>query len=119
MIGPPAGGRRTRQPSRFLAGLAGGQPAGQRTARRGAAAAAEARPESDDPLFRRLRAWRLAAAREQSLPAYVIFSDATLQAIADARPASIAELVRVPGVGAAKLERYGAAVLELCAAAAS
>jgi DNA helicase-2/ATP-dependent DNA helicase PcrA len=115
-----AGGRRTRQPSRFLAGLTGGQPAaGQRTARRSAASAAAARPESDDPLFRRLRAWRLAAAREQSLPAYVIFSDATLQAIADARPASIAELVRVPGVGAAKLERYGAAVLELCAEAAS
>ena len=108
------GGRRTRQPSRFLTGLTGRQPSArqQRTARRAAAAAD---PGPDDRLFRRLRDWRLATARELSLPAYVLFSDATLQAIADARPASTAELARVPGVGAVKLERYGAAVLEVCA----
>ena len=108
------GGRRTRQPSRFLTGLTGRQPSArqQRTARRAAAAAD---PGPGDRLFRRLRDWRLATARELSLPAYVLFSDATLQAIADARPASTAELARVPGVGAVKLERYGAAVLEVCA----
>ena len=53
------------------------------------------------------------------MPAYVVFSDATLQAIAAARPASPAELAGVPGVGAVKLDRYGAAVLELCAQPAS
>jgi DNA helicase-2/ATP-dependent DNA helicase PcrA len=52
------------------------------------------------------------------VPAYVVFSDATLQAIAAARPVSRGELAGIPGVGAVKLDRYGAAVLELCAAAA-
>jgi DNA helicase-2/ATP-dependent DNA helicase PcrA len=52
------------------------------------------------------------------VPAYVVFSDATLQAIADARPGSRAELAGITGVGAVKLDRYGAAVLELCAGSA-
>jgi DNA helicase-2/ATP-dependent DNA helicase PcrA len=69
-------------------------------------------------LFSRLRDWRLAVSREQSVPAYVIFSDATLQAIADARPVSPGELAAIPGVGAVKLDRYGAAVIQLCAGAA-
>jgi DNA helicase II / ATP-dependent DNA helicase PcrA len=47
----------------------------------------------------------------------VVFSDATLQAIAARKPASVAELAGVPGVGAVKLDRYGAAVLEICAQA--
>ena len=108
-----AGGRRTRQPSRFLAGLAGIPSAPSRSARKASAGTAKADP--DDPMFRRLRDWRLGVAREQSVPAYVVFSDATLQAIADARPSTAAELSRVPGVGAVKLDRYGAAVLEICA----
>jgi DNA helicase II / ATP-dependent DNA helicase PcrA len=45
----------------------------------------------------------------------VVFSDATLQAIAARRPATVAQLASIPGVGAVKLDRYGAAVLELCA----
>ena len=52
------------------------------------------------------------------MPAYVVFSDATLAVIADRRPASITELACVPGVGAVKLDRYGAAVLALCTEAA-
>lgn len=112
------GGRRTRKPSRFLEGLLSGRPgtAGSRPARQKAgrrAAGSEAGPP--DPLFTRLKEWRLATSKEQSVPAYVVFSDATLQAIAAARPASRAELAGVPGVGAVKLDRYGAAVLELCA----
>jgi DNA helicase II / ATP-dependent DNA helicase PcrA len=124
-----AGGRRTRKPSRFLAELldtrsgsarerpAGGRGASHRGQAEGAAGALV--PDSDDPLFRRLKQWRLATAREQSVPAYVVFSDATLQAIAATRPASRAGLARVPGVGTVKLDRYGAAVLELCAEAGS
>ncbi len=120
-----AGGRRTRKPSRFLDGvLAGGagpgrdrQAAGQaRRDRRGAGAGAgQAAVDPDDPLFARLRAWRLATAKEQGVPAFVVFSDATLQAIAARRPAGLAQLADVPGVGAVKLDRYGAAVLEICA----
>ena len=57
-------------------------------------------------------------ARDQSVPAYVIFRDATLELIAERRPGSLRELAAVPGVGRTKLDRYGAAVLALCAEAA-
>ena len=53
------------------------------------------------------------------MPAYVVFSDATLQVIAARQPANLRELAAVPGVGAVKLDRYGAAVLELCATEAA
>jgi DNA helicase-2/ATP-dependent DNA helicase PcrA len=112
-----AGGRRTRSPSRFLDGLTGGRPGGGRG--KGAAGRDQRRvspaADPDDPLYARLRAWRLVTAKEQSVPAYVVFSDATLQAIAARRPATLAQFAGVPGVGAVKLDRYGAAVLELCA----
>ncbi|HSK53896.1 MAG TPA: ATP-dependent DNA helicase UvrD2 [Jiangellales bacterium] len=72
----------------------------------------------DEALFERLRSWRLEQARSQSVPAYVIFTDATLTAIAETRPASEGELSAVPGVGRAKLDRYGPAVLALCSAEA-
>jgi DNA helicase-2/ATP-dependent DNA helicase PcrA len=132
-----AGGRRTRTPSRFLDGLRGerpgsgrSRPAGGTGARAGGTGAQasgtgrdrrrkeEAVPaavDPDDPLFVRLRTWRQAIAKDQSVPAYVVFTDATLQAIAARRPVSRAQLADVPGVGAVKLDRYGAAVLELCA----
>jgi ATP-dependent DNA helicase RecQ len=66
----------------------------------------------------RLRAWRLAEARKQELPPYVIFHDTTLIEIARRRPASLAALTQIPGVGAIKLERYGSAVLAIIAAGA-
>ncbi|HUB42323.1 MAG TPA: ATP-dependent DNA helicase UvrD2 [Streptosporangiaceae bacterium] len=118
------GGRRTRRPSRFLADLSGrGVRASERAAAGRRSGSPASRPEGagpapGDPLFGRLREWRLAVSKEQGVPAYVVFSDATLQAIAAARPASRSELAGIPGVGAVKLDRYGAAVLELCAAAA-
>lgn len=68
---------------------------------------------SDDPLFGALREWRKAEARSQQVPAYVIFHDATLAEIAARRPASLAELRDVPGVGESKLQRYGEAVLKV------
>ncbi len=67
----------------------------------------------DHELYGRLRDWRSGRAEEQSVPAYVVFTDATLTAIAEQRPADIAALVSIPGVGAAKLQRYGAEVIEL------
>jgi len=69
--------------------------------------------ESTNPLFERLKAWRLVQAREQSVPPYVVFHDATLAAIAAARPRSIEELSGIAGIGARKLERYGPALLEV------
>jgi ATP-dependent DNA helicase RecQ len=67
----------------------------------------------DSELLARLKAWRLAQAREQSVPAYVIFHDSTLAAIAAARPQNAQTLAGISGMGARKLERYGAALLEL------
>jgi DNA helicase-2/ATP-dependent DNA helicase PcrA len=59
----------------------------------------------------KLRAWRLARARNDGVPPYVVFHDAVLHAIADARPSSLGELAQISGVGPAKLERYGDEVL--------
>ncbi|TBR08995.1 MAG: DNA helicase RecQ, partial [Lysobacter sp.] len=62
--------------------------------------------------FQSLRDWRAQTAREQNVPAYVIFHDATLRAIAEADPADLDDLARIPGIGATKLSRYGEAVLQ-------
>jgi ATP-dependent DNA helicase RecQ len=74
-----------------------------------------AAPENpvDDALFEKLRVWRQAAAREHNVPAYVIFHDATLAQIAQIRPATLDQLGNVSGVGARKLEAYGAGILEV------
>jgi ATP-dependent DNA helicase RecQ len=71
--------------------------------------------ESTNPMFERLKAWRLEQAREQAVPPYVVFHDATLAAIAAARPATLDELSTIAGIGAKKLERYGPALLRLLA----
>ncbi|HYZ31770.1 MAG TPA: DNA helicase RecQ [Crenalkalicoccus sp.] len=89
-------------------------PAARRAAPRGLA---EAGPE--DPGFAALRAWRRGEAQAQGVPAYVIFHDATLGAIAAARPADLAALGAIPGVGRSKLERYGEAVLAALRAAST
>ncbi|MFZ1415570.1 MAG: DNA helicase RecQ [Defluviicoccus sp.] len=70
-------------------------------------------------LWERLRVWRSDTAKANAVPAYVIFHDATLLEIARACPQSIARLRDVPGIGAAKLERYGTALLEICRAHAA
>jgi ATP-dependent DNA helicase RecQ len=70
-------------------------------------------PESAALAFEQLRAWRAAAAKEQGLPAYVIFHDATLRQIAVDSPASLTELAGVTGVGDSKLAKYGQQILEL------
>ncbi|MEN0128308.1 MAG: DNA helicase RecQ [Brevundimonas sp.] len=62
-------------------------------------------------VFENLRAWRAGAAREQGVPAYVVFHDATLREIATKQPGSLAELGTISGIGAAKLEKYGPGVL--------
>ncbi len=70
-------------------------------------------PESD--LFEGLRTWRATLAREQGVPAYVILHDKTLRELAAQRPANLADLLGVPGIGQAKADRYGEALLRLLA----
>ncbi len=93
-----ARGRRTR------AGTAG-PPTG--------ATAGEAGAEPDPALLARLKAWRTEEARRKSMPPYVIFHDRTLASLALARPRDLAGLREVPGIGPAKLEAYGTALLAL------
>ena len=71
--------------------------------------------EGDEDVFNALRAWRASVAKDSQVPAYVVFSDATLQAISEALPANEAELLDISGVGPSKLERYGAEVLQIIA----
>ncbi len=136
------GGRKSRRPSRFLDGIRPAPPAGSPTGSDGSggsggrsrsrsavrcrvcgielpgAAARLGRCEScpsdlDDALFDKLRTWRSARAKVQKVPAYVVFSDATLVALAERRPVKVSELVAVPGIGQTKLDRYGEDVLAL------
>lgn len=65
----------------------------------------------DEAVWEALRAWRKERADEQGAPAFVVFTDATLMAIAEAMPADVASLGTISGVGRTKLERYGAGVL--------
>ncbi|MFN3924021.1 MAG: HRDC domain-containing protein, partial [Pseudarthrobacter sp.] len=70
-------------------------------------------PGYEEQTFDALRNWRREVALSAEVPAFVVFTDATLTAIAEARPASLEELARLAGVGPAKLERYGEDVLRV------
>ena len=77
------------------------------------AAAANLGPDAQ-VRFINLKAWRAEVAREHNLPAYVIFHDATLAAIAERNPGTLEDLQGISGMGAKKLEAYGAEVLRVC-----
>ncbi|WP_307038072.1 ATP-dependent DNA helicase UvrD2 [Arthrobacter sp. B3I4] len=136
------GGRANRKPSRFLDGLrpdsvASSSVRGKGAApRRKAAVPASCRicgsmlssgaerkvgrcsqcpPSYEEQTFEALRQWRKETALEADVPAFVVFTDATLTAIAEARPESLEQLAKLPGVGASKLEKYGEAVLLILA----
>ncbi|WP_049572263.1 ATP-dependent DNA helicase UvrD2 [Nocardiopsis sp. SBT366] len=130
------GGRKSRKPSRFLDGLRPASPstANRRERRKGGVVrcrvcsnvvsdATERKlgrcldcPSTyDEALLERLRDWRKHTSQEQKVPAYVIFTDATLLAIAEQEPSSVSQLTAVSGVGPTKLDRYGEAVLALVA----
>jgi ATP-dependent DNA helicase RecQ len=78
--------------------------------------AAESVAEGDRDLFEALRAWRAEQAREQSVPAYIVFGDATLRALAAERPGSLDDLDGITGIGAKKREAYGDGILAVVAA---
>jgi ATP-dependent DNA helicase RecQ len=88
---------------------------GRSSSSRKAAAAVVDLPAEAAPLFERLRAWRAATAKEQGVPAYVIFHDATLRQIATEAPSSLAALGRISGVGENKLAKFGEQVLQTLA----
>jgi ATP-dependent DNA helicase RecQ len=87
-----------------------------KASRAAGSASAEAATElsaADAAVFEQLRSWRAAAAKEQGVPAYVIFHDATLRQIAAQSPSTLTELSTVNGVGDAKLAKYGQQILDL------
>ena len=130
------GGRQTRRPSRFLNGIAP-QHAGRRTEQAAQAARPDARAAAsattalttpaaimlrrcetcpsdiDEELLAELKEWRLRTTKEMSVPAYVVFTDNTLIAIAETLPTDDAALVAIPGIGARKLEQFGPDVLAM------
>lgn len=111
------GGRATRKRTRFLDGLWPDDPSDRRG--RGRAVRGQARQlltgEHDVALFDALREWRLSVARESDKPAFTVLGDATLAAIAELKPTSVAQLARVNGVGPAKIDRYGPTILAIVA----
>ncbi|CAN5707835.1 ATP-dependent DNA helicase UvrD2 [soil metagenome] len=102
------------KPSRYLAELGIGP---QST--RAPLSAAKSRSSSNDPAVSALKRWRLQRSRDDSVPAFVVFHDSTLEAIAAAEPADLVQLSEVPGVGPAKLDRYGDEILQALSAATS
>ena len=74
---------------------------------------------TEDPVFGALRKWRLERAKRDGVPAYVVFHDSTLAQIAASDPRTFPELGRISGIGPAKLERYGAEVLQIVSGARS
>ncbi|MDP9387726.1 MAG: HRDC domain-containing protein, partial [Actinomycetota bacterium] len=71
--------------------------------------------EADPAVLDALKAWRSAMAQASGVPAHVIFHDATLAAVAEARPTTRAELLALPGLGPVKAERYGDTLLAVLA----
>ena len=120
-----SGGRASRKPSRFLDGIwpADGGPdrlrprsasSRQTPKERAKQAAAEFEADNDPAtiaLFESLRAWRAKVAKERSRPAYTVFADTTLRSIAVVKPGTLPQLSLIHGVGAVKLQEYGADVL--------
>jgi DNA helicase-2/ATP-dependent DNA helicase PcrA len=132
------GGRASRKPSRFLTGLRPqtasdeapgrggssrkrksvancrecGTPLGT-TAERKVGRCEDCPASYDEDLFERLRAWRVERAGQEKVPAYVVFTDLTLQAIAEVKPANPQSLLRINGIGQSKLTKYGDDVLTL------
>ena len=120
-----SGGRASRKPSRFLDGIwptdrgpdrrrARSASSRQTPKERAKQAAAEFEADNDPAtiaLFESLRAWRAKVAKERSRPAYTVFADTTLRSIAVVKPGTLPQLSLIHGVGAVKLQEYGADVL--------
>ncbi len=106
-------GKRSR--SRFLDGLMPAPPRTVRLVPAERSAAPRPAPGDRSALSDALRAWRTGRARADAVAPFIVFHDSAIEAIADRRPRTIAELRRVPGVGPMKLDRYGAEIIEIVA----
>jgi DNA helicase-2/ATP-dependent DNA helicase PcrA len=105
----------SKKPSRFIDDL---RPRTMRTIpSAGTASPGPRAAPSSNPLLEALQLWRRERARQDAVPAYVVAHDSMLMAIADDRPASIAQLRRVKGMGPVKLDQYGADILDIVARA--
>ncbi len=142
------GGRGTRRPSRFLDGAVPGarrstapdRPRAERRGKRRSSLHTTCRgcgtalstaverktgrcstcpPDHDEALFEALREWRAGVAKEQKVPAYVVFTDATLEALSFAKPVDQQGLLKISGIGRTKVEKYGEAVVEVIARTSS
>ncbi|CAN5347260.1 ATP-dependent DNA helicase UvrD2 [soil metagenome] len=111
------GGAGNRRRSRFLTPLDGEHDLGDRRRKSASAQRRNDLDPGDAEVFERLRTWRAEQAKAGSVPAYVVFSDATLVSIAESRPRTEAQLRMVSGVGPTKWERYGTAVLAVVSGA--
>ena len=89
--------------------------AGEAPVLRGAKRASAAAPAADDSLLAALKAERLRLAQSEGVPAYIVFSNATLADMAEKRPSTMDEFLQVSGVGAVKAARYGEAFLRVVA----
>ena len=110
-------------PVRLRASISAPTPARRTRSRSGSASAGSSTPPAAAALdaagqarFAALKAWRAEVAKAHNLPAYVIFHDATLAAIAERAPATLADLQGISGIGASKLEKYGEDVLRVSCA---
>jgi superfamily II DNA helicase RecQ len=107
----------SQRPSRFLAELAPPKPAAARRTRgpgdRRAPGVADPVADHDQGTFAKLAEWRRDRSRRDGVPAYVVAHDATLRAIAAARPTTATELAAVAGMGPVKVERYGDEICEI------
>jgi DNA helicase-2/ATP-dependent DNA helicase PcrA len=119
----PTGREGQRKPSRFLGDLTAGGRGGSRPraialgiggGRRGGPAGVPA-GSADAALLERLRSWRRDRAKADEVPAYVVFNDRTLVALAERRPRNRAELLQVEGIGPTKVDRYADVLLPLLA----
>jgi ATP-dependent DNA helicase RecQ len=106
-----------REPERPARSSSRSSDGGGGRSRSGSSPARDALSASDGEIFEALRAWRAAMAKEQGVPAYVVFHDATLAAVAELKPQSVAQLAGISGIGERKRDTYGDGLVAAVAAA--
>jgi DNA helicase-2/ATP-dependent DNA helicase PcrA len=113
----PSGREQPRKPSRFLDDVVapGGARVRPRAVATGMSSPGRSSVRADGPVAEALRAWRRKRAEADGVPAYVVFNDRTLAALAERRPRSRGELLAIEGIGPAKLDRYGDELLSVLA----
>lgn len=110
------GGRKTRKASRFLDDIWPAERPSQQRRAQGGSSKFQLTGEADPELFEKLRLWRANLATEMSKPAFVVLGNAALAAIAEVKPLTVPELVKIYGIGPAKIDQFGDQILEIVSA---